>query len=73
MNIHVDDLPADTYSVVITPTDDDGQAWHMLAGIADYCWAHFGVDLDHDAVVITFVYAPTAEDGRQAAPQAVES
>ncbi len=63
----------DVLSVELNPaTYRDPESKAVLA-IADWLWQEYGIETDCDAIVITLLWMPTAEEGRQASPQAVES
>lgn len=62
----------DSILVELRVSEDDEQLWVLLAHMADYLKAQFGVDFDCDRVVIGLVY-DSAEDGPQGRPQAHES
>lgn len=56
----------DSIVVELHVTEDDEKLWVLLAHMADYLKATFGVDFDCDRVVIGLVY-----DGHEDTPEAV--
>lgn len=63
-NMAIEQTP-DSIVVELTVSEDDEKLWVLLAHMADYLKATFGVDFDCDRVVIGLVYEADEEGAKR--------